>query len=294
MKKIKICLASLVLSVGLAVEGRADLLLGGNEVKPRPHVDTWWNFYLMDTNNPFNANGEVTTWEVYAGSTEAVQLVIYRATESGFSVVGRSAEKTPTVGTNVFGLATPIEVQAGDFIGLYYRRSGVVSFDLHDYDEHGNPVWDLGEDNLGGGVLFTDLDTGPEDATNFYRSTNRTYSVRATGIARIDVAIEIKPETLNLKGKGVFTAFVDLPEGYDEEDIDTTTLECEGSPVFPAATYAPKAMMADDGRLIVKFYTGLLDGVPTGDAVELAVTGKLTDGTAFVGSDTIRVISKGK
>lgn len=102
-----------------------------------------------------------------------------------------------------------------------------------------------------------------------------------------EVPIDIKPETLNLKSKGLFTAFIGLPEGYGEEDVDVATVVCEGAP-------AAKAMMADDGRLIVKFSREDLVGVSPGDAVELTVTGELTDGTPFAGSDTIRVIEKGK
>ena len=100
-----------------------------------------------------------------------------------------------------------------------------------------------------------------------------------------DVDIEIKPETLNLTSKGLFTAFIDLPEPLDEEDIDISTVVCEGAP-------AVDAMMADDGKLIVKFDREDLAGVSLGDAVELTVTGQLTNGTPFEGSDTIRVIGK--
>ncbi len=52
-------------------------------------------------------------------------------------------------------------------------------------------------------------------------------------------------------------------------------------------------MMANDGKLIVKFDREDLEGVSLGDAVEMVVTGQLNDGTAFIGSDTIRVIDKG-
>ena len=58
------------------------------------------------------------------------------------------------------------------------------------------------------------------------------------------VDMDIKPETLNLKSKGVFTAFIELPERYGEEDVDIGTVECEGA-------LAVKAMIADDNRLIV-------------------------------------------
>ncbi len=77
-----------------------------------------------------------------------------------------------------------------------------------------------------------------------------------------------------------------MKRNENEEDIDISTVECEGAP-------AVKATMSDDGRLVVKFNREDLVGVSTGDAVELTVTGQLTNGTPFTGSDTIRVIDKG-
>jgi len=110
--------------------------------------------------------------------------------------------------------------------------------------------------------------------------------LNGVGYLAIEAAIDIKPETLNLSSKGKFTVLIDLPEGYDEEDIDISTVQCEGA-------NALKGMMADDGRLVAKFDRQDLEGVSPGDAVELTVTGELADGTPFEGSDTIRVIDKG-
>ena len=104
--------------------------------------------------------------------------------------------------------------------------------------------------------------------------------------AVIPANVVIKPETLNLKSKGKFTAFITLPEGYDVADIDISTVGCEGAP-------AVKGMVADDNRYIAKFNIQDLVGVEPGDAVTLTVTGKLYDKTPFEGSDTIRVIDKG-
>ena len=101
----------------------------------------------------------------------------------------------------------------------------------------------------------------------------------------IPATVVIKPETLNLKSKGLFTAFITLPEPYDIADIDISTVVCEGAP-------AVKGMVADDNKYIAKFDRKDLRGdLPTGDEVEMTVTGKLYDGTSFEGSDTIRVIS---
>jgi len=98
--------------------------------------------------------------------------------------------------------------------------------------------------------------------------------------------VDIKPETLNLKSKGFFTAFIELSEGYDIADIDLSTVVCEG-------TLAIEGYAAGD-RLIVKFDVQDIVDVPTGNAVTLTVTGKLYNGTSFEGSDTIRVIDKEK
>ena len=98
--------------------------------------------------------------------------------------------------------------------------------------------------------------------------------------------IRIKPETLNLASKGVFTAVITLPEGYNVTDINISTVECEGA-------FAVKGMIADENKYIAKFHRQEVN-VSTGDEVTLTVTGELYDGTPFEGNDTIRVIDKGR
>ena len=52
--------------------------------------------------------------------------------------------------------------------------------------------------------------------------------------------------------------------------------------------------MVDSETYIAKFDRENLIGVESGDEVTLIVMGELSDGTKFTGSDTIRVIEKGK
>jgi hypothetical protein len=53
--------------------------IGGNPIFQRQGVDsTGGDFFLVDTNNPFTADGDLTNWEIFAGATNPVQLVIYR------------------------------------------------------------------------------------------------------------------------------------------------------------------------------------------------------------------------
>ena len=133
--------------------------------------------------------------------------------------------------------------------------------------------------------------TVPDGATRLFfghqdgYEWNNNYGSLEVIVATV-LDVKIKPETLNLKSKGKFTAFIDLPEGSGEEDVDISTVVCEGAPAIHAE-------IADNGKLVVKFNREDLVGISTGDAVELTVTGQLTNGTPFTGSDTIRVIDKG-
>lgn len=105
----------------------------------------------------------------------------------------------------------------------------------------------------------------------------------------VEAGVRIEPETLNLNSKGKFTAFITLPEPYDVADVDVSTVECEGAPAIEG-----KIIHGKD-TLRVKFNReDLRDDLPTGDNVTMTVTGALTDETLFEGSDTIRVIAKGK
>lgn len=100
----------------------------------------------------------------------------------------------------------------------------------------------------------------------------------------IPADVRIKPETLNLKNKGVFTVFIRLPKQYSINDIDLTTVRAEGASVI-------RGVVAND-TLIVKFRSQDLQNVKPGEEVELTVSGELKDGSIFKGTDTVRVIDK--
>ena len=163
-----------LIGIGIA---QAQSFVGGNAVINRLDVDGFNNFYLVDTNNPINVNGQVTAFEVFAGTTQPVTLVVYRQTgpDPVFSVVGTSGQKTPVVGFNQLPLATPIQVKAGDFVGLL---NSSVKFTL-------DPPGISNFGNLSGTMLFSNNNVGNPpshtNATNFSGSSNRTYSVRVIG-----------------------------------------------------------------------------------------------------------------
>ena len=109
--------------------------------------------------------------------------------------------------------------------------------------------------------------------------------------------VTIKPETLNLKSKGKWvTAYIELPGGYDVSNIDVGTVMLNDH-VSAEANPTKIGDYDDDGiiDLMVKFDRSAVQEIlEVGDEIEITVTGELTDGTVFEGSDTIRVIDKGK
>ena len=102
------------------------------------------------------------------------------------------------------------------------------------------------------------------------------------GPAAIAAELRINPRTVNLDSQGKFTAFIWLPGGYSNYDIDVSTIQCQGA-------------NASSGHATPKFFIAKFDvqdlvGVVPGAAVEFVLTGQLFDGTGFVGADTVRVI----
>ena len=111
------------------------------------------------------------------------------------------------------------------------------------------------------------------------------------------VTVDFDPDTLNLKSKGkVVTVYIELPEGYDVDDIDISTVMLNG--IVPALAHPTDVGDYDsDGvpDLMVKFdRSDVQDVLEPGNEVEVTVSGQLTDGTTFEGTDTIRVIEKGR
>ena len=104
------------------------------------------------------------------------------------------------------------------------------------------------------------------------------------------IEVSIKPKTINLKKKGVFTAFITVPEGYDLKDWNIEELTCEGAP-------AVRGKLSKN-KYIAKFRARDLVDVEPGQAVELTVKGAFNPDDAQVAliqaSDKVRVIGKKK
>jgi len=146
-----------------------------------------------------------------------------------------------------------------------------------------------------GHVFFTDH-TG-------YGSTNPG-GVYELSVAQISATVDITPDTLNLGSKGMWiTAYIELPEGYNVADINVSSVLLNET--VPAELHPTEVGDYDgDGipDLMVKFdraeiISYILANVNMTKLIEekfmtitLTITGELTDGTPFQGSDTIKIM----
>lgn len=100
--------------------------------------DTYMNSAVVDTNRPITGTGLLTSWSYYAAQTGGsvsllvtAPVTVVNNTASSYSanteVLYVSPFSTPTsTGLNTVLLTTPVKVQAGDELGLYFSGSPVV------------------------------------------------------------------------------------------------------------------------------------------------------------------------
>ena len=155
----------------------------------------------------------------------------------------------------------------------------------------------------GGAAYFGFYADGTDTISSIMITSSTDFAVGEFGIAEalqipdvIQAVIDINPDTLNLNSKGKrITCYIELPEDYDVEDIDVSSIKLNGQ--VPAESRPTGVGDYDDdgiAELMVKFDRSAIQEIlEAGDEVEITVTGELNDDTKFEGSDTIRVISKG-
>jgi len=139
-------------------------------------------------------------------------------------------------------------------------------------------------------LAFNYFSCGPFDVLSESIFRSYDYIMLHTGQLSVDATVNIDPDLLNLKSKGRWiTAYIELPEGYDTGEIDTATISLKKDDFKVGGEYSE----LQTNCLMVKFPRSEVQGFLEPGDIELTVSGKLTGGMLFEGTDTIRVIDKG-
>ena len=250
-----------------------------------PDMITEWSWGFGD--------GETSTLQnpTHAYSDDGVYTVTLTVTDEDSSTGTISHDVTilNVAPTAAIVLVTPPPVMQGDTVSFTGSAADPGTLDTFTFE------WDFGDGTTASGENVDHAYANPGVYTVTLTVTD---DEGGSGSDTIDLAIsprasvDIDPDTLNLKSRGRWiTCYIELPEGYNIVNIDISTVTLSYGEGEVTAEWGN----VQDGVLMVKFdRSEVADMLSPGNAVELTVRGQLTDLTPFEGSDTIRVISKGK
>jgi len=185
MKKYIATISSLAMVIStfafVPIAGAATLTVG-NDTTVRATVDTLADFVIVDSNHPASNSGTLDSFSYYAANTNPFRFVLVDNTNK---VLWVSSEITPPgTGVQTFIPVSPVSVQSGDNLGLYFKSTGTIPFEstgsLASYTSGGYGV----------PVMNSTLTINGTDS--------RTYSFVATGTTEI-----ILPGTLSAEDFGV-------------------------------------------------------------------------------------------
>jgi len=148
----------------------------------------------------------------------------------------------------------------------------------------GSPCIDTGDPNYVAEPNETDLDGRPRVIGGRIDMGAYEYS------PPIPAEVRIVPRSINLTSKGKWiTCYIQLPEDYEVADIEP------GSVILEDEIQAESLRVDEQQQVaIVRFSRSEVQGILNVGEAELTITGQLTDGTVFEGTDVIKVTDKGR
>ena len=180
-----------------------------------------------------------------------------------------------------------VNIHGGQLSRLQATNNSVIN--LYAYDVIHTTTggyWDAGQ--LTGKYL--------NDNSNFVFDLHYTAYPHITIIPEpVDAAIEIEPHTLNLASKGKWlTCHIWLPEDCNVGDIEPNSvlLQLENEPNAIDADWL--WFDKEEQVVMAKFKRLEVESILEPGQVELTISGRLSDGTYFKGTDIIKVINKSR
>lgn len=303
-----------ITGTGFTEGGTWNAILGDEDIITGGDIDSESNLELM---------GEIPTFLVPTLDVGTYTLTINDITDPD-EIISVDVEFTVTATTTV--ILNPMRAPNGyeiEIRGKYFSavNNTDLEFVLYNVTDDGDvdEYWDMSvykERGSRGGYAVTDedgnftgywevFDSGVLSLGDYWINVTDENDLFAKVIfsvcARVPTTIDIDPDTLNLKSRGHFvTVYIELPDGQDINNIDTETIKLTvPGGELTVDSDAPTVIGDYDSDsipdLMVKFdRSAVREIIEVGDEVEITITGELTDGTHFEGSDTIRVIDKGK
>lgn len=144
-----------------------------------------------------------------------------------------------------------------------------------------------GDPNYISGLNETDLDGNPRIIDGIIDMGVYEF------VPSMELPMKLTPQTLNIdsKGKWIKAHFV-MPEGFEVNDVDTNT-PATLEPLCITSDHINVSINENGFVAIVAAFerSAFCDSGLSGPTIEVTVTGLLTNGQSFYGTDTIRIIS---
>ncbi|HUS72378.1 MAG TPA: hypothetical protein VMY06_04865 [Sedimentisphaerales bacterium] len=268
-----------------------------------------------------SSSGDDSSWEIVFQGFWSAQLFMPTADYLYAAVMDTAYSHSSTVRKSSDGTTFPI-IYPSD--GQYKRAWGSFYYDGIAYFFTGDRSGGLGERILddNGSVSRTinqnwvitqavelngEVYALASDSIDAGSIPADVYLITTVPEPVIEALIDIDPDTLNKKSHGKWiTVYITLPDGFDVGTIDTSSIAITsliGETCDPQ--YAQEADLSftpqvgdrdEDGilDLTVKFDRQVLLANLCLDDVSITIEGELTTGELFSGSDSIRIIDRGK
>lgn len=191
-----------------------------------------------------------------------------------------------------------IQGLAGDSLGRVYVADAFQGY-VQVFDARGAPLGTVGGFGDGAGQLRTPMGLAIDRYSRLFVASANNARVEVFGLDGysdprvIPAIVAVKRDTLNRSSeRKSITAYIEM-RGYPLSEVNPATIAANGVTARPR----PVAIGDYDEDLIpdlmVKFdAVPVLATLPDGEAV-IVVTGEFTDGTAFEGYASVRVIQRG-